>query len=190
MNATGSSEWDAIQTLVVLPGNYYEVADLLSNCGASGSSGTFWTEWTTGTSGINWYTKTITLTATQVDAMSVTPVLFAAASGSGSILYPTTCTLNAIGSTSFTGGSTIGLYYTSGAPSASNVATGLASATLLTSLSANQVTTVMKAGNIIIPSSTILNAPLYFGNATTPFAGGVGSSLMVSCVYYVQGGLQ
>lgn len=45
LNATSSAIWLAMPMFIVLPGNYYRVADDTSNCGASGASGTLWTEW-------------------------------------------------------------------------------------------------------------------------------------------------
>jgi hypothetical protein len=188
MNATGSSEWDAIQTLVVLPGNYYEVADLLSNCGTSGSAGTFWTEWTTGNSGA-FMDASMTVSATQIDGMFASPILFVAAQGSGTYIYPFACTANAIGSTSFSAGGNIGLFYGT-TPVNTMASSGLLTSTFLTTLPANQTASFAKSGGVVISSLLSENTALYLSNITAPFTGGTGSSMFIDCKYYVQGGVQ
>lgn len=45
VNATSSAIWLTSPMFIVLPGNWYRVADVTGNCGVSGASGTIWTEW-------------------------------------------------------------------------------------------------------------------------------------------------
>jgi len=135
----------------------------------------------------------VTLTAAQIDGMYATPVLVIPAQGPGSVVKINGCVFNAIyGGTAFSAGGSIGLYYGNVSPPVS-LSSGTALTTFLTTFSANQIITFGTAsGGVqsIVASSIAINAPIYISNATAPFTGGTGASMIVKCTYYVVSGVQ
>lgn len=144
--------------------------------GATGATGA------TGTPGL--LSATITLNTAQITAMSVTGVQIIAAPGSGNLNKINNCTFNAVyaGFGAFTGGGTMGPYYT--APNTAQIASSGIAPALLTSISANQLSA--SSGSMIsVLSSVSVNAPIVIGNTGAPFVGGTGSSMIVTCSYSV-----
>ena len=131
---------------------------------------------------------TVTLSAAQVTAMSVTPIMVVPAPGAGNIVRVLLWTVNGVfGSSAFAGGGSIGIFYSSAAPNLANEASSnLIGSTYLTSFSTNFIGG--GAGNLTvnaIPTSVAINAPVYFGNVTAPFTGGTGCSLIVIVQYQI-----
>lgn len=129
---------------------------------------------------------TLTLTATQINAMFTTPLQIVAAQGAGTLIKPQAFIANAIfGSAAFTGGGAIALYW-GNAPI--QLATSTIAATLLTSFATNQCASP-NTGFAVQPSSAILNQGLFISNATNNFAAGTGCSMKVFVLYEVISGL-
>lgn len=144
--------------------------------------------------GISWIapvptsTATVTLSAAQINTMFTTPVLLIPAQGAGTIINIQKCIYNAIfGSAAFTGGGAIGAFYGPTSPPVS-LAGNLIVAATLTTFSANQIATPNPG--FAANTGPYLNTGVYISNQTGVFAGGAGSSMVVSCQYSVTTGLQ
>lgn len=132
-------------------------------------------------------TASITLTAAQINTMFTSPVLFIPAQGAGTVINVQRCVYNAIfGSAAFTGGGSIGQFFGLVSPPVTT-ATGTLPATFLTTFSANQI--LSQASMSMTVNSLAVNAAVYVSNQTGVFAGGTGSSMIVSCQYSVVAGV-
>lgn len=157
--------------------------------GVTGATGARGATGSTGATGANsgiLLSTPVTLSESQIRGMFVTPVVVIPAPGSGNVIVPVVCTLNALfGSSAFAGGGTIALYYPG-----TQFATSTAGVTLLSApFSANQMSAVV-GSHIGALSSNTINGAVSISNATASFTSGTGASLTVICQYYVTSAIQ
>jgi hypothetical protein len=131
-------------------------------------------------------TKSVTLSATQVDGMYAAPVLIIPAPATGFANVPTACQIVTLVSTAFAGGGAAQLQWGStvhaGGTLALDATTPAAEITAATSQMYTQY------GIVTTSVSTIANVNglgLYFSNVTGPFTGGAGSTVSLTVTYQI-----
>jgi len=129
--------------------------------------------------------RSVTLTAAQVNGMFTTPVQLIPAQGAGTLVHLITCVLNSSGTTSFTGGGPIDFSY-------GTFIAGGYSSTVQAALLTGTLPQIGAGSSIILAGSSaqMINKPVIIFNSTAAFAGGAGSVLNATCLYYLQSGLQ
>jgi hypothetical protein len=135
----------------------------------------------------------VTLSAAQINGMFAAPVLVLPAAGPGTVILPSRILLNAVfGSAAFTGGGNVALYYGATSPPVS-VASLTLVAPVLTSFSSNQILPGLGSSGSaagIVTSALAVNQGLYVSNATGPFSGGAGCSVILTVQYQILSGVQ
>lgn len=158
--------------------------------GATGATGTNGATGATGPTGPGLSTVTLSLTATQVQGLFVTPQLLLAAQGAGSLIVVDNCVLNFVGTTNFTAGGNVEVGYGTSQTNVNNfpAATNMPVA-VLTTPGANAVLGTKGPLSAVVVSTSGLNTAVSVSNATQSFTGGVGSTVKIVCQYTVLTGL-
>ena len=128
----------------------------------------------------------IPATLTQLQTLHSVGILLAPAAGAGTLNELISCVVDVIyGSAAFTGGGAVTVNYGLGGTSAS---TSNIAATIFTSLSANEIATLVGPPTSIA-SSAALNKSLVLQAASADFAVGTGASGQIRAAYRVHTGL-